>query len=150
MVGEDYVAVGAIYEDNDGGVASGAVYVFAEGSGEMLKKIEAEDGQGADFFGNAVSVWGEHLEVGAIGSDLHGTGSGAVSVYGLPSGDLRERFAAEITVSGDGFGRSVSVREGVLVVGAHRSDEGGESSGSAMVFGLEDLEERERYRVPGG
>ena len=79
------VVVGARRGD-DGIKDTGAVYVF-ERTGTVWSeelKLSASDGAKGDFFGEAVSVFGSTVLVGAPRDDDAGQSSGSVYIYELP------------------------------------------------------------------
>lgn len=158
MVGE-YLIVGAPTHDLDStGVNSvtdaGAVFVYRRVSGlyTLVQKITPTANRGAaDLFGYSMAVDGDTLVVGAPQHDFDATGAnsitdaGAVWVYRLNNSTWN--LEAKVTptgtnarVAGDQFGYSVSVKNGLMVVGAPYQDYdqlGGNTitdSGAAWVF----------------
>ena len=80
----DRIVVGARLGD-DGAKDTGAAYVFAR-TGTVWSedlKLSASDGAKGDFFGEAVSVFGSMVLVGAPRDDDAGVSSGSVYVYEL-------------------------------------------------------------------
>ena len=102
----------AVDSDTVASAADGSVYLFEEAGGAWgLRAKVAADAQRADF-GHSISLDSGTLAVGA-------PGAGAASAYqrGNGSWPLSARFdTGEDGASG--FGRSVSVREGLIIVGA--------------------------------
>ncbi len=86
----DYVAVGAIWDDENG-TKSGSAYTFKR-EGEIwneLAKLTASDGNDDDHFGCSVSISGDYAVVGAYYDDDNGTDSGSAYVFGrCPVSDL--------------------------------------------------------------
>eukprot|EP01046_Picozoa_sp_COSAG06_P018588 COSAG06_NODE_1299_length_9946_cov_11.715345_4_plen_659_part_01 len=100
-------------------------------------KLLASDAAARDFFGEAVSVSGTVIAVGAYKEDDAGRDAGAVYVYEQQLDETWLQTAKIIASDGrftDYFGASVSVSGSVIVVGAYKDDDGGTSSGSAYVF----------------
>ena len=84
----DRVVVGAFYDD-DGGLRSGSVYVFAEDSDGVWSeaaKLTAFDAAAYDDFGWSVGVDGDTIVVGARGDDHDNLGAGSVYVVDVSSG----------------------------------------------------------------
>ena len=82
----DRIVVGARLGD-DGAKDTGAAYVFAR-TGTVWSedlKLSASDGAKGDFFGEAVSVFGSTVLVGAPRDDDAGVSSGSVYVYEMTS-----------------------------------------------------------------
>lgn len=130
------IAVGAAAETVGANIYQGAVYVFVEPAGgwkDMTEtaKLTALNGTKDSKFGQAVSIIGDTLLVGAPFAP-HG---GLAYVYVKPrSGwSTTSKFNARLTPpGGNWFGSSVAVGNGALVVGA---PEGGSiGQGVAYVF----------------
>lgn len=100
--------------DNENGKASGAVYVFeADESGEWRQqaKLMASDGASGDYFGVSVSVFGN---TAFIGQSNPFDSSRVSSAYVFEKNDdgvwvEKDRLIASDSVSGDQFGRVVSL-----------------------------------------
>ena len=136
----DNIVVGNDLIDN----AKGAAYVFTKPAGGWTNmtetaKLTASDGLGYDYFGNAVSISGETIVVGALGSDSNGSNAGVAYVFTKPANgwtDMTE--TAKLTASdggnSDNFGQSVSISGETIVVGAPFADSNVLYSGSAYIF----------------
>ncbi|MGL5019246.1 MAG: FG-GAP repeat protein [Luteolibacter sp.] len=139
-VSGDTVVVGAD-RDGDGGSGSGSAYVFtgvgSSWSQQVKLQLTASDAAASDEFGQAVSVSGNTVVVGAYLDDDSGFDSGSAYVF-TRSGSTwsqQAKLTASDAARGDRFGNSVSVSGDTVVVGAHRDGNGGVSySGSAYVF----------------
>lgn len=137
----DTLAVGAWGNDDAGG-NSGSAYVFERNAGGAdswgeVAKLAASDAAAADRFGYAVSISADTVVVGASQSDAVGSAPGSVYAFernqgGADSWDQVAKLSADDAAAGDGFGRSVSVNQDAIVVGAYTNDDAG--SGSAYVF----------------
>jgi len=128
------IVVGA-YGDDDGGSRSGSAYVFTRSGTTWTEqqKLTASDAAEDDLFGDAVSVDGDTIVVGAYGDDDGGSDSGSAYVF-TRSGTIwteQQKLTALDAAEGDWFGWSVSVDGDTIVVGAVGNDE---FSGSAYVF----------------
>ncbi|MEL6338545.1 MAG: hypothetical protein AAFQ65_01420 [Myxococcota bacterium] len=162
-VAADEIVVGASWEDGPdaSGTAnavsnSGAVYVFERnGSGiwEERSLIRASNPNIGVFFGNRIAMTNDVMVVGATGDngpDASGrvgaiTKSGAAYVFERnASGTWVESALLRASNLGrlDGFGGSVAMIDGVIVVGASEEDgpdpsgvaDAVENSGAAYVF----------------
>lgn len=133
----DRAVVGSQYDD-DRGQDSGSVYVFERIGDAWTEhtKLRASDGAAGDDFGWAVSIDGGTVAVGADRSDALGADSGAAYVFHEGDGAWKEsaKLTGDNGAPGDGFGTSVAVRGGVVVVGAEWHDGAAEDSGQAYVF----------------
>ncbi len=142
----DTVVAGANLDD-DNGHESGSAFVFEKPvggwSGVLNEDAKLLDSGGAavDYFGASVSIFGDKVVVGAYRDD-HGFASdaGTAFVYAKPpegwSGILYEDviLLASDSAGYDNFGRSVSISNDTVVVGAPRDNDNGSDSGSAYVF----------------
>ncbi len=137
VVGADNASVGA-------NGSQGAAYVFTEpaaGWANMTQtaKLVAPNGQADADFGEAVSIGGNTIIVGADNPD-HLNAEGAAYVYTEPStGWANMTQAAELTASdgtaSDFFGSSVSISGNTVVVGAWDANVGANTGqGTAYVF----------------
>ena len=121
-------------EDDDNGIQSGSVYVFDMISGQQLLKLTATDGVAGDGFGSSVSTWGGRVAVGAPWDDDHGTSSGSAYVFDLFTGEQQLKLTPAGGKTSDFFGASLSLRGGVVLVGAEGRDDSGSNSGAAYLF----------------
>ena len=136
------VAIIGAYGDDDMGSVSGSAYVFEKntntGHWAEVDKLTASDGAAFDKFGDSVSVSGNVAIVGAYDGDGNVKNSGSAYVFekNTNTGHWAEvdKLTASDGMSGDVFGRSVSVSGNVAIVGAHDSNDNGKNSGSAYVF----------------
>ena len=103
-----------------------------------LAKLTACDAAAGDEFGISVSISGDVAVIGARWDDDGGPVSGSAYVYRLnrATGDWEEeaKLTASDAAPSDEFGRSVSICNEVVVIGALFNDDGGSHSGSAYVF----------------
>ena len=127
-ISDDRVAVGA-HLDDDAGSRSGAAYVFRFDGAEWVEeaKLTASDAAALDEFGNAVSISGDTVVIGAHGDDDGGPQSGGAYVYrfdGLNWIEQAKLISSDADADEDdedSFGRSVSVSGDTAVVGAWRN-----------------------------
>jgi len=135
----DRVAVGA-YGDDFNGSSSGSAYIFerdAGGSWSQVAKILPLDGRPGDDFGEAVSLDGDRLAVGAAGNDDNGSGSGSAYIFERNADGIWSPVTKILPLdgqAGDDFGEAVSLDDDRLAVGAQDDDDNGSDSGSAYIF----------------
>lgn len=103
---------------------SGAAYVFDRVDTTWVEtgKLIASDGSSSDFFGDAVSLDGSCVAIGASNAS---SGEGAVYVFAwtLDSWiELNKLQDTDDTVTPNQFGKSVSLSDDILVVGAPFTD----------------------------
>jgi len=136
----DNIIIGA-YGDDDNGSASGSAYVFEKptsGWVDMAEtaKLTASDGAVDDKFGFSVSIWEGNIVIGAYFASSLGLHDGSVYVFEKPitgwvnATETTKLSASDIT-SYDYFGKSVSIWENFIVVGA---SDGDGYVGSAYLF----------------
>jgi hypothetical protein len=128
--------------DSELGPSAGAAYLlwFDGMTWTEHTKLVASNGLKQDAFGQSVSISENRVLIGAPGVDLDGIDKGATYVFEYDGDNWIE---TEILVAsngndGDFFGTSVSISNGILIVGAHEEDTGGDNSGAAYVFELKD------------
>lgn len=127
-------AVGA-WNDSDNGPESGAAYLFDASTGAQLFKLLPDDGEARDRFGQFIDIDNGIVVVSAIFNDDNGDDSGSAYLFNASTGGQIAKLLPDDGEAGDNFGRSVGVSNGTVVVGAHRNDDNGFSSGSAYLFG---------------
>ena len=136
-VSGDTAVVGAYGRDVDGPY-SGAAYVFVRSGTAWSQQAELTpaDGVSYGFFGGAVSVNGDTAIVGAEGNDDNGDGSGSAYIFARSGTSWSQQaiLTASESVSGDYFGKSVSVCGDTAIVGAYWDDDNGAQSGSVYIF----------------
>lgn len=131
--------VGAPY-DSEKGLLAGAACIFEldGGAWTQVARLTADDAAARARFGQAVAISGNIAVVGADGDPALGAGAGAAYVFERDGG-VWTQVASLRASDGRGdsaFGRSVSVRSEVVVVGAPEADAGAQNSGAAYVFEL--------------
>lgn len=132
----DHLVVGAPYADTDG-----AVYIYEKDSGgswiQKQKILSPYSHMYSNDFGNAVSISGDYLAIGAVGNNEKGVLAGAVYVYKKDSDGIwgNEQM---ITASDGGvieqFGYSLDLSGDVLVVGGDNGSLPGDDAGSVYVY----------------
>ncbi|MBI1827286.1 MAG: FG-GAP repeat protein [Planctomycetes bacterium] len=146
-VSGDTIVAGARYDDCGVGGDCGSAYVFVKPGGgwsnmTQTAKLTASDQEGGSNMGDAVSISGDTVVVGAFGKDCAaGIDCGAAYVFAKPVGgwgNMTEttKLTASDAAANDILGGAVSVVGGTIVVGAiHRDCAAGADCGAAYVFG---------------
>ncbi len=139
----DTAVVGAVYDD-DNGTYSGSVYIFERDQGGVgnwgeVKKLTASDGAAYDQFGWSLTISGDTVLVGALGS-IAGAYTGAVYLFERNHGGAGnwgevKKITASDGATGDYFGSSVTLNGDTALVGAYGDDDKGSKSGSAYILG---------------
>lgn len=133
----DFDSVGA-----DSLLDAGAAYILERDSAGVwheLAKLVASDRQPQDHFGSSVSIHGSYAVVGAFEHDLDSTGAntlsraGAAYVYQQDSAGSWtqiQKLVAPLRSDNDQVGRSVSINDSWLLLGApgEREDENEQNS----------------------
>lgn len=115
--------------DDDNGSNAGAVYLFDVMTGQQLRKLLPDDGEGGDIFGARVSISGGVILVGAPGADDHGLNSGSAYVFDAATGQQLWKILPYDGQALSSFGYSVALRDDIAVIGAPTS-----ASEQAYVF----------------
>ncbi|KAL7548776.1 hypothetical protein ACHAWF_012027 [Thalassiosira exigua] len=129
-------AVSAVWDEE----RTGSVYVYRldDGQWTLDAKLAPQGGQPDDQFGWSLSVYEDTIAVGSFSHDANGyDDSGAAYVFVRDDdGDWRQqaRITADQGRDDDHFGRSLSLHEDWLVVGAPMEDDGGIESGAAYIY----------------
>jgi hypothetical protein len=110
-----------------GGVNVGAAYVFIRTGSTWTQqaKLAPTDAIGNDQFGVSLTIEGDTLAVGAIGTGQVFNSEGAVYVYGRSGGvwTQQARLISNEPGPGDEFGFSVAINNGTLAVGSPFDDD---------------------------
>ncbi len=121
-INADTVVVGA---PNDSGV--GAAYVFVRSGASWMQqaKLVLPDPIGNDQFGTAVTIEGDTLAVGAVGTGQFFYYEGAVYVYARSAGTWTQqaRLSSDVPGPGNEFGFSLALNNGTLAVGSPFDDD---------------------------
>ena len=132
-IADGVVAVGA-QSDGDNGSNSGSVYLFDAVTGVQIDKLLPNDGDGGDLFGYSVAIDDGVVAVGAYQNDDNGGSSGSAYLFNATTGVQIAKLLPSDGESGDNFGFSIAVADGLVAVGMRLDDENGPNSGSAYVF----------------
>ncbi|MGJ8635380.1 MAG: GC-type dockerin domain-anchored protein [Phycisphaerales bacterium] len=127
------VAVGSSFDD-DMGSASGSVYLYNPFSGAFIDKLYADDAAAGNSFGNSIDIDEGIMVVGAYRENGLGFRSGAAYLFDLQTRTQIAKLVADDGMSGDLFGWSVSIDDGVVAVGAWGNDAAGLDSGAVYLF----------------
>ncbi len=132
--------------DDDNGDSSGSAYIFTRDASGMWgneQKLTASDGAINDTFGTSVSIDGDVVLVGVVGDDDKGTTSGSTYIFNRDTSGMwnqEQKLTASDGAMNDVFGHSVSVSGSFALIGARSDDDNGNSSGSAYLFSLIDVD----------
>jgi FG-GAP repeat len=132
-LGPSFVAIGSPGHDFNGS-SSGAVYLFNAIVGGFISKLTPSDGAQFDSFGASVAVDENIAAIGAPGDSDNGIGSGSVYTFDMSTGLQLNKITPSDGAGGDNFGCAVSIKNGILAVGATGDDDNGSQSGSAYLF----------------
>lgn len=145
----NYAIVTAGGEDDAGGSASGAAYIFDVRTGSLRASIpnpNAYDTSALDRFGWAADISGNRAIVGAYTEDdAGGSGSGKAYVFTTANGswnDVTLEYTidnpnAYSTSTSDSFGYAVAISGDRAIVGAFGEDDAsGTNSGKAYIFDM--------------
>jgi FG-GAP repeat/PEP-CTERM motif len=134
----DTTAIVGARLDDDGGTDSGSAYIFEKNgaSWSQVAKLTASDGNTSDNFGHSVSISGNAAIVGAYANDDTDSDSGSAYVFENDGSGWAQvaKLTASDAAMQDHFGITVSISNGVAIVGAEDDDDDGSGSGSAYIF----------------
>jgi hypothetical protein len=139
----DYALVGAPGADGEG-TDRGQAYLYLKSQGAtdgwgQVKTLIASDTADGDYFGVSVSLSGDYAVVGAVGENGTGTDQGAAYIFyrnqgGTDNWGQIRKISAGDKGDDDGFGFSVSISGGTILVGADGEDGAGTDRGAAYIF----------------
>ena len=104
----------------------------------QLAKLTASDGLGTDFFGVSTAIDGDITVIGAFNADISGkSNQGAAYVFyrnqgGMEAWGQKAKLSAADGTAEDFFGRSVSISEDRIAIGAYQADVGGNADQGAV------------------
>ncbi|WP_148285079.1 Lcl domain-containing protein [Micavibrio aeruginosavorus] len=129
-------AVSANGEDPGGVNNAGAAYVFNATTGALVATLANPDPTDGDSFGSNIAINGNIVAVGAHTDDVGGTSDvGSAYTFNATTGALLATLVKPDPLASDFFGVSVSVSDGLVVVGSRQADVGGNgNAGAAYVF----------------
>ncbi len=135
----DLAVVGAYEHDVQGTPNAGAAYVFVRTGTSWVEtaRLVANDAEGSDNFGKAVSVDGSSIWVGARWDDDAGLNSGSAYVFErLPgTGWMQVQKVVPTDLGqGDAFGFNVCVQGDLALIGSVSDDSAATNAGSAYVY----------------
>ena len=138
-ISNDNIVIGAYGNGNNG-----CAYVFTKPPGDWVDatetaKLTASDTNTEDWFGKSVSISNNNIVIGAFKNDDNGSESGSAYVYTKPTGDWEdatetEKLTASDANAEDWFGKSVSISNNNIVIGAAHNNDNGNNTGSAYLF----------------
>lgn len=140
-VSGNYIAIGAMYDDDNGSNA-GAAYVFYKNTTwSQQAKLLASDGAPNDWFSNAISIDGDYIAVAASEEDEAAYNAGAAYVFHR-SGTTWTQFdklVSTIASSSDGFGSCIDISEDYIVVGSRLNNTNGTDAGIGYIYQIDEL-----------
>lgn len=142
-----YVLVGK-QADREEGIDAGAAYVFNAQTGGFVAKLLAPSATGGDHFGAAVAIDAGIAVVGAPESSANGPRSGLAHVYNLDTGAFLHTLGPGIPQNEALFGWSVSIQNGLVLVGSRRENANGNGSGAAYLFDAASGAQLARFTAP--
>jgi hypothetical protein len=120
--------------DSDNGYRSGSAYLFDLLTGMQLRKLLASDGQPEDRFGFSLDMHGGLIAVGSALDDDNGTDSGSAYIFDAVTGEQISKLVPKDGAPNDHFAFNLSIRDGLVAIGAPGDDDQGEDSGSVYLF----------------
>ncbi|MCH8991975.1 MAG: FG-GAP repeat protein, partial [Acidobacteria bacterium] len=153
-IADSTLVVGARNRDEDGS-NSGSVYVYSFDGATWAdeQRLEAEDAEGGDRFGESVALDedGARMVIGVPFSDDDGSASGSAYVFttgGMSGASQQAKLTAGDATLGDQFGIVVAITGDTVFVGAPEDDTDiGVNGGSVYVFIFDGVEWTESQQL---
>lgn len=115
----------------------GAVYVYDQATASAPMRIAPQVEVGVRSFGADVAIEGDLLVVGAPGASLVGNDSGAAYLFDLRTGAQLATLAPGDLTDSALFGSRVSIRDGLIAVGAMSQDQPFVNAGTVYLYSTE-------------
>lgn len=133
-ISADTALVGAMAKNATGLQNVGSAYVFRWSDASWVEEAKLSSFMGQySYFGHAVALHGDTAAITAPGSP---TKAGSARIY-LRSGtvwSIEDELVPSESALDDGFGHSIALDQGTVVVGAPSASSAGVESGLAFVF----------------
>jgi uncharacterized repeat protein (TIGR01451 family) len=123
------------FGDDDNGTNSGSAYIYEFNGTSWIEtaKLLPSDGEPNDEFGKEVSINGNRVIIASPGDDDNANGAGSAYIYEFNGIVWSEtKLLASDGVTGDNFGKSVSITGDRAIIGADGADPSNE--GAAYIF----------------
>ncbi|MGM0558811.1 MAG: Ig-like domain-containing protein [Myxococcota bacterium] len=140
----DTIVAGAM-NDYEGGIKSGAAYVYERSSASstdwsQVKTLVPSDPVSNGRFGTSASLEGDELVIGAQYNDSNGNEAGAAYVFSRDAGGAGnwgqvEKLLASNGAADDDYGWSVAAGANEIAVGALQADGAQADIGGAYIYG---------------
>lgn len=127
------IVVGSPLNDENG-INAGAAYIYNAANGAELHKLLPIDGTANAEFGYSVSISNGIVAVGARMDEELGSQAGAAYLFDAATGAQLHKLLPDDGATGDEFGNSIAIDNGIVGVGAWRADDHGLDSGAAYLF----------------
>lgn len=128
------VVIGAYWDDSSG-TDAGAAFVYDVDTGAQRFAFANPTLGAFGYFGYSVAVSGNQFAAGAPFEDVDRvTDVGVVYLMDGRSGETQFEIANPNPAASDAFGAAIAMSGDLLVVGAHRADDGAIDGGVAYVF----------------
>ena len=124
---------------DDTNLSAGSVWVYERTGNEwnLETRLVASDRDDEDLFGSGVAVADDTIVVGAMGDeDPNGRYGGSVYLFERTGGEWRqqEKLAPDDGGSDAQFGRTVTLSDGTILIGADKAAADGAATGAAYVY----------------
>ena len=129
------LAVVASRGDDTLGTNFGQAYIFDLNSGNHLITIDDPALSSSNDFARDVAISGNHVLVGAPGSDNAGV-EGKAYLFDATTGQLITTFDDPTSNSGDFFGKDVEIHGNFVLISSPRDDSNSSFNGEAYLFDL--------------
>ena len=133
------VLVGTPFDDENGTVDAGAVYLFQTATGELSATLHNPTPTGGDRFGASLAASNDRILVGARLDDTAGVNSGAVYRFDGTGNELLQTLLPPDATGGEQFGTAMAVVGNGAAVGAYLADL--QATNDGAVYLLKDMPE---------
>jgi FG-GAP repeat/PKD domain len=132
-----------VFGDDDNGNDSGSAYVFTRSGNTWTQqaKLYPSDAAEDDWFGSAVSLYGDTALIGAPNKEENEAWHVGAAYVFIRTGNTwtqQQKLLATDRAEGDGFGCAVSLYDDTALIGATGDDVGGGHSPSNWALNIDD------------
>ena len=116
----------------------GSVYIYQYNGSQWIEKtkLQGDNKEIGDYFGNSVAISGNTAVVGVYGEKTESVRTGAAYIYQYNGSTWvkKTKLQASDKEKDDQFGRSVGISGDTVIVGAYGEDDLGNGAGSAYIY----------------
>lgn len=131
-IGENLLV--ADYNDDTNGPGAGAAYLFDGSTAQLLQTFQNPQPGRKNGFGVAAAALGDNALIGDKSFRPSRADGGVVYLFDCVTGEVLRTFQNPAPAVDDGFGQSIAVVDGNVLIGANHANANGFNVGAAYLF----------------